>query len=244
MKTFDLKTSTAGVTVSWNLYPSGPVLGTNPNLTIPANTAGTFTYQVTLTAANGCTATGYDPSNGRSGSIVRGDRGIRSVDLLRRRLGEMQVVPAAGSYLWSKSPTPPLTPPSNTNSFIWVTQSGTYSVIAQTVNGCSYPNIAPVTVTVNPLPAITITGDTIVCSGKGLSLLATQIAGATYSWVGPNFVSGANPMYQPNMQLSDAGVYTVTITSPNGCTDPRSVNVVVNPSPVSPVIQSNPGGIL
>ncbi len=32
---------------------------------------------------------GYDLSNGRSGSIVRGDRGIRSVDLLRRRLGEI-----------------------------------------------------------------------------------------------------------------------------------------------------------
>ena len=240
----DLKTSTAGVTVSWNLYPSGPVLGTNPNLTIPANTAGTFTYQVTLTAANGCTATDtisvtVDPVPSSAVIVASGPLTFCEGDSVK-----LQVVPAAGSYLWSKSPTPPLTPPSNTNSFIWVTQSGTYSVIAQTVNGCSYPNIAPVTVTVNPLPAITITGDTIVCSGKGLSLLATQIAGATYSWVGPNFVSGANPMYQPNMQLSDAGVYTVTITSPNGCTTTRSVNVVVNPSPVAPVIQSNPGGIL
>jgi hypothetical protein len=51
----NIKTSAAGVNYAWIRLPSTPVGGNSPNLNIIANTPGTFTYQVTVTAANGCT---------------------------------------------------------------------------------------------------------------------------------------------------------------------------------------------
>ncbi|MBK7850393.1 MAG: PKD domain-containing protein [Bacteroidetes bacterium] len=240
----DLKTNTAGVTVAWTPYPTGPVLGTNPNLTIVANTPGTFTYKVTLTSANGCSASDtisvtVDPVPSSAVIVASGPLTFCEGDSIN-----LQLSPPAATYLWSKSPTPPLSPPTNAAPILWVTQSGTYSLIAQTPNGCAYPAIPPVTITVNPLPAITISGDTVICQGKTLSLTATQISGASYVWVGPATNTNTNPLVKTNMQFSDAGVYVVTVTSPNGCTITRSVNVIVNPSPAPPFIVSNPGGVL
>lgn len=161
-----MKTNTAGVTVAWTPYPTGPVLGTNPNLTIVANTPGTFTYKVTLTSANGCSASDtisvtVDPVPSSAVIVASGPLTFCEGDSIN-----LQLSPPAATYLWSKSPTPPLSPPTNAAPILWVTQSGTYSLIAQTPNGCAYPAIPPVTITVNPLPAITISGDTVICQGK------------------------------------------------------------------------------
>ena len=104
-------------------------------------------------------------------------------------------------------------------------------MIAQTPNGCAFPAIPPVTIIVNPIPAITISGDTIICQGKSLSLTATQITGATYLWVGPATNTNTNPLVKSNMQFSDAGVYSVTVTLPTGCTITRSVNCLLYTSP-------------
>jgi hypothetical protein len=53
-----------------------------------------------------------------------------------------------------------------------------------------------------------------------------------------------NPFVLANIQLADAGPYTVVVTNAFGCTATATVNVVVNPSPVPPIIVSNPGGVL
>jgi hypothetical protein len=70
---------------------------------------------------------------------------------------KLSVTPPGFTYLWSKSPAPAIPSPQNANPDLWVTTSGTYSVIVQTANGCAYPAIAPVTVVVNPKPPVAIT---------------------------------------------------------------------------------------
>ncbi len=240
----DLKTNTAGVTIAWTLYPTGPVLATTPNLNIIAAVPGTFTYRVTLTAPNGCSAWDsisvvVDPVPGSASIVAAGPTTFCQGDSVN-----LSVNPVGFTYLWSKSPTPPLTPPSNSNVNYWATQSGTYSVIVQTSNGCQYPNIAPITITVNPIPIFQITGDTVVCEKDNLVLNATPIGGATYNWTGPFASGNTNPFIKLNMQLSDMGVYTVVVTNSYGCTASDSVNVTVNPVPPTPFIASNPGGVL
>lgn len=245
-ETLDLKTSSAGTSFVWQqLVPFAGVVGTNaPNLNIPAITPGTITYSVTITGANGCSSSAsytviVDPVPSSATIVASGPLTFCEGDSVK-----LSVVPVGATYLWSKTPTPALTPPTNTNSNIYVTVSGTYSVIVQTINGCPFPAIAPVTVTVNPKPVANITGDTVLCEGEQLTLNTTPVGGGTYLWNGPAATGNTNPFVKTNMQLTDAGLYSVVVTNSYGCTQTDTITVVVNPAPVTPFITSNPGGVL
>ncbi|MBK7888987.1 MAG: PKD domain-containing protein [Bacteroidetes bacterium] len=240
----NIKTSAAGVNYAWIRLPSTPVGGNSPNLNIIANTPGTFTYQVTVTAANGCTGSAtytinVDPVPGSAVIVASGPLTFCDGDSIK-----LSVTPPGFTYLWSKSPAPAIPSPQNANPDLWVTTSGTYSVIVQTANGCAYPAIAPVTVVVNPKPPVAITGNTTLCEGKTLTLQTTPVGGGTYLWIGPTGTGVTNPFVLANIQLADAGPYTVVVTNAFGCTATATVNVVVNTSPVPPIIVSNPGGVL
>ena len=63
-------------------------------------------------------------------------------------------------------------------------------------------------------------------------------------WNGPAVTGNTNPFIVPNMQLTDAGLYSVVVTNSYGCTKTDTITVIVNPSPVTPFITSNPGGVL
>ncbi|HTA63758.1 MAG TPA: T9SS type A sorting domain-containing protein [Bacteroidia bacterium] len=62
-------------------------------------------------------------------------------------------------------------------------------------------------------PEITI--PTTACPGGTDSLIAPLVAGGTYTWTGPGIVSGANAQIAT---ANVAGVYSVAITNPAGCT--------------------------
>jgi hypothetical protein len=126
--------------------------------------------------------------------------------------GESTTLTANGgtSYAWSNDAT---------SNSISVSQSGIYTVTATNAEGCS--NTANVTVTVNPLPAITIGGNTTVCAGSSTTLTAS--GANTYSWsTGDNTSS---------VTINAFGVYTVTGTSPEGCSNSASVTVLVSQLP-------------
>ncbi|TAH42205.1 MAG: PKD domain-containing protein, partial [Bacteroidetes bacterium] len=241
----DLKTQTAGVSFVWNRIAPTFIggVGSLPNLTNVASVAGTFTYQVIVTGANGCTGSAsititVDPVPS-SASIIGGPLTFCDGDSVL-----LTVAPPGVSYLWSKSPTPPLSPPANTNDSLYAKTSGIYSVIVQTASGCAYPAIPPVTVVVNPIPPAAITGDTVVCEGETLTLKSTPDGGSTYAWTGSQVTGNTNPFIQPGMTLADAGPYIVVVTNTFGCTSTDTVTVIVNPTPTPPFIISNPGGVL
>lgn len=111
--------------------------------------------------------------------------------------------------------------------------SGLYNLIA-TVNGCS-SIIGSTNVEINK---ITSSNNGPVCSGTTLSLNATSITGALYSWTGPNGFTSTqqNPIVSNNSNSTMTGVYSVTSTV-NGCTSPNSVTLVsVTSSPSTPII--------
>ncbi|SKB82962.1 Ig-like domain-containing protein [Daejeonella lutea] len=91
----------------------------------------------------------------------------------------------------------------------------TYRITA-VFNGCQAP-IFNYRVTVNPTAAPVIKASTKVCEGDRITLSTTQIAGATYSWKGPNgFRSNhLNPLINRATEAND-GRYSLVITI-NGC---------------------------
>jgi gliding motility-associated-like protein len=104
-------------------------------------------------------------------------------------------------------------------------------VITPVSNGCpGAPVIYPVTV--NPIPATpAAASNSPVCINTTINLQTPAVAGATYSWTGPN--GFASPLQNPTVPATTdaAGTYSVTITV-GGCESPAgSVNVVVDPLP-------------
>jgi len=80
-----------------------------------------------------------------------------------------------------------------------------------------------------------------ICVGSALNLTASNVAGATYSWTGPNgFTSTLQNPTIPAASAAAAGVYTVIATQAASCSScTTTVNVVINPIPTAPAPSSN-----
>ncbi|MBK7806470.1 MAG: hypothetical protein IPJ51_09245 [Saprospiraceae bacterium] len=122
------------------------------------------------------------------------------------------------SYLWSNGETTPsitVTPSQNTN----------YTVTVTDCKGCTSTD--EIGITVFPLPIASISGKASICVG-GTTVL-TASGGATYLWS-----TGATASSIISAPAATT-LYSVTVTSSDGCSSTASLNVVVNPLP-SPVI--------
>lgn len=122
------------------------------------------------------------------------------------------------SYFWNNG---------STNNNISVNQSGTYTVTATNTEGCSAT--ASTYVTVNPLPNVSISGNTTICQGSSTTTLTASGAN-TYAW--------SNNQSQSSITVSNPGTYTVTGTDVNGCTNTASQTVSVNPTYNIPLTHS------
>ena len=133
--------------------------------------------------------------------------------------GEATTLTASGgtSYVWSDA---------STDNSITVSQSGIYTVTATNAQGCSAP--ASVTVTVNPLPNVAISGGSSFCQGDSLTLTAS--GASTYTWSNVSSIATTT--------VSSAGTYTVTGTDANGCSNTASKTVTVNPTYNTPLTHS------
>ncbi len=202
--------SSPGNTMVWN----GGAL-TNASNPAAITTAGTYTVTAT-DAVNGCTDTAsvIVTSNNSQPPVI-------TVNSAAICAGQTAVLTAAGgtSYSWSTSAV--------TNP-ISVSPPGTVSyTVTGTTGGCSGTAIA--TVTVNPLPIVTVTPPTgSACANSTLILTA---AGAnTYSWApafGLNAVTGASVSASPTGNTT----YTVTGTDNAGCVNTAAAVLTSHPKP-------------
>ncbi|MFN5543693.1 MAG: T9SS type A sorting domain-containing protein [Bacteroidota bacterium] len=143
---------------------------------------------------------------------------------------------AGGSYAWTGPNGFSSTQQNPSRPNVTTLMAGSYSVTL-TANGCSSPSVST-TVSINNIPSPPTAGSNgPLCAGQSLSLTATSIPGATYTWSGPNnFSSTSQNPTRTNVGTIDGGVYSVFATV-NGCpstTATISVNITNNtPTPVA-----------
>ena len=228
----------AGATYAWT-GPNG-FTSTLPNPTrVAATLADAGVYSVTVTA-NGCTS----PA-GTTNVVVNA---VPSQPIATNggpycaggtiALSTPSVTGATYSWIGPNGFTSALQNPTIAGAA--AANAGTYSV-AVTVNGCTSP-AGTTNVVVNAIPATpAATNGGPYCSGSNISLSTPAVAGATYSWTGPNgFTASVRTPTRFNAAVADAGPYSVTVTV-NGCTSAAgTTNVVVNAKPAAPVA-SNTG---
>lgn len=139
----------------------------------------------------------------------------------------------ASSYTWSNSGA--------NSAIVTVTPNlpaSTYSVVGADMLGCSA--IAVQAINVNPLPVISVTGNTVICQGYGTATLSASGAGANgvYQWASPiQFLSGSSIVTSPQSLV----IYTVTGVDANNCTGSVQVPVAVD---ACTGIQSLAAGVL
>lgn len=112
-----------------------------------------------------------------------------------------------------------------------ITQSGIYTVTGILANCTSLPSNT--TVTVKSIPATPIAANNgPLCSGSTLSLTASTVTNATYSWTGPNsFISSLQNPLRNNIDTADSGTYVVKAII-DGCQSlPGTTQVTIYQTP-------------
>lgn len=192
-------------------------------------------YSVTLTDANGCTATAEGTITmleGPTVAIIPDPAGFctgGSVELSGNISGG-----AGGNVLvW----TDPAGNPFNTPTLI-AQVAGTYTLTVTDQAGCT--GIASVTVSENPIPSVSLSSDPpALCAGAEAVLSAAGQGGTgsyTFTWQTPSGPASGNPLL-----TTQPGTYIVQLTDAAGCTatdtlvlDPGvNLQVSFNPSPAT-----------
>lgn len=126
-----------------------------------------------------------------------------------------------------------------TNTYTWSTGSHSASIVVTPTANTTYSVIVSngmdteidnVTVTLKPLPSISISASSPVCLGQTL-YLSGNYSGDGINWSGPNGFSAnnnANPEIN-NVKFANAGVYSAN-TSQDNCFASATLTVVVNNS--------------
>ncbi|MBI2274299.1 MAG: HYR domain-containing protein, partial [Bacteroidetes bacterium] len=145
--------------------------------------------------------------------------------------GSVTLTASAGnSYLWSNGAT---------TQTITVSTAGSYNVTVS--NGACAATSAVTTVTVNPLPVVSINSNgSLKCEGESFTF-GTSLAGQSYAWTGPNGFTSASQINTINsVSAINAGLYSVVVTNENGCTSTGAENLIVNPLPAATIIAGGP----
>jgi len=200
-------------------------LWSNGSTAQTVNGVGAGTYNVTVTDANGCTATSSvtvtEPPVLSSTGAVASDYNGQDVSCNGSTDGSITVTPAGGTapytYLWSNGST--------TQTATGV-GAGNYNVTVTDANGCTVTSSVTVT---EPAFALTATaqvtsnynGQHVSCNGGTNGSIGTTPAGGTapYTYLWSN---GATTQAVTGV---GAGTYTVTVTDVNGCATTATVTV-------------------
>lgn len=202
----------------------------NPAHDYSASGGGTYTVTLTVTAANGCTATATQ-------DVVIGSVGVPNISIETPLcVGQPGTHSAnavnAVNYTWAFPDGVTFQGDVIEHTFTSVPASSTITVTAEDSQGCTQTATASVTVHPEPDDPFAATLDEIVCFDPGNATLQAMPGFDTYQWLDENEVD--IPGATSDSYLAGPGQYYVSITDANNCprtSGPVSVQVLPDLSP-------------
>lgn len=90
-------------------------------------------------------------------------------------------------------------------------------------------------------PTLTVAPTATICAGQNLTLTASSSSLNTFQWYGPAVYSSTNAVaVVPAVTATNAGVYSIIVTSPGGCATSGNVTVTVLSSPTNTLNNNGP----
>lgn len=206
-------TSSPAVSYAWSNGASTPSI----SVTTPGN------YSVTITDANGCTATSTPLAITANASPTVSIAAAGPTSFCQGQSVVLNTNTNGATYNWSNGQTTPS---------ITANTSGVYFVTVTNAAGCSaVSNEIIVNAQASFTPTITAVSTTTVCAGAYATLVASP--GSSYSWSNGATTQGVN--------IGTSGPITVTVTNSSGCTATSApINVTVLPVPTTTITASGP----
>ena len=234
---------------TWTISSGGTITGgaNTKDVTVKWNTAGSQTISVNYTNSNGCTAT--LPSNKAVTVIVLPVPTITGPGTVCAGSTGLIYSTDAGmtGYSWTISSGGTITGGSGTKDITvtWNTSGAqTISVNYTNANSCTAASATNKIVTVNALPAPTITGSAAVCAGTTGVTYSTEAGMTGYMWTistGGTITGGAGTK-DLTVTWNTAGAQTISVnyTNANNCAaiSPTNKTVIVNVSPIPTITGS------
>jgi gliding motility-associated-like protein len=212
---FGNSTGSINLTATGGTAPYTYAWSNNTTQEDPSNLAA-GAYTVTVTDANGCTAT-TTVTITQPGSAVSVSATPQNI-LCLNGTGSVNSTPSGGvapyTYSWTNNAT---------TQNITNLQAGSYTVTVQDANGCTANATGVVAITLSQVPVqiLNLTGTTVLtCTNPTIVLQAT--GGVTYNWTG-----GSTPQNDTN-SLTLPGTYTVNMIDPNGCPVSQTITLTQN----------------
>lgn len=137
--------------------------------------------------------------------------------------------PGYNTYKWSNGAT---------TASIVVHTAGEYRVVTNEDEPCNTASL-PVTVSVLPRPHPRILGAPIVCEGER-TVLSADAPYSQYRWERSAVVIATTS----SIEISEAGIYTLTVANQHGCVGTVELPVFVNPRPVAAIEPSSNAAIV
>ena len=212
-----------GTAATLSATPAAAYAWSNGATTPTINVTSAGNYAVTVTDANGCSAT--------SAPLAIAVSALPSVSIA-----------AAGPTTFCQGQSVVLNTNTNGSTFAWsngstapsitVNNSGLYFVTVTNAAGCSaVSNEISVNAQTSFVPTITAASTTTVCAGAYATLVASP--GASYVWSNGQTTQGVN--------VGTNGPITVTVTNSLGCSGTSApINVTVLPVPTTTITASGP----
>lgn len=230
-------TGSANLTYAW--YRNGSLTGqTSATLSLPSVLVGDAgSYSVVVTGACGSvTSTAFSLTVNPNPVVT-----ITPGPSLTISSIQTATFTASGgtTYNWSTLANTPA---------IQVSVGGTYSVTG-TTNGCSGTASVVLSVT-SAAPIITTQPATASSVCEGASVMVSVVVSnsvTSYQWLkGGSPVSGQTSatLSLGNVQVGDAGVYSLSVTGPGGSTTSNDFTLTVNPLPTVTLLVPNNVGVL
>ena len=228
---FGNNTGAINLTVAGGTAPYTYAWSNNTTAQDPSNLiAGVYT--VTVTDANGCTAT-LSITITQPATAVSISTTVQNI-LCLNGTGSINSSPAGGvspyTYSWSNQAT---------TQNITNLQAGNYTVTVTDANGCTANAVGVVAITLSTVP-VQINNSTgtnvLTCTTPAISLQAT--GGVTYTWTGGQTPNTANNV------ITIPGSYTVNMIDPNGCPVSQSIVITQNITPPTSGITNSTGSTI